>query len=194
LHAKTADSIIGGSSGAGGFTHYIGEEFGGGVIFHLWKDAQGVEHGLIVDKINLSASQAWSNVTSTLIGSSAQSFWNGLSNSNAIVAQFGHTNSAAALCLSSTNSGFNDWYLPSHNELLLLANNFYTVNKTLSNIFGAITFENIWVEGNNGASCYWSSTEVGLDAAWFLSDLFGSIEGPYTFKSDLRSVRAIRTF
>jgi hypothetical protein len=33
----------------GCFKHYIGEEFGGGVIFHLWKDSKGIEHGLIVD-------------------------------------------------------------------------------------------------------------------------------------------------
>jgi hypothetical protein len=105
LHAKTAESLVGGGSGTGGFTHYIGEEFGGGVVFHLWKDASGVEHGLIVDKTDLSTSQVWSNIEQTLIGPSAQSSWDGLSNSNAIVGQAGHTSSASALCLNSTNGG-----------------------------------------------------------------------------------------
>jgi hypothetical protein len=105
LHAKTAESLVGGGSGTGGFTHYIGEEFGGGVVFHLWKDASGVEHGLIVEKTDLSTSQVWSNIEQTLIGPSAQSSWDGLSNSNAIVGQAGHTSSASALCLNSTNGG-----------------------------------------------------------------------------------------
>jgi hypothetical protein len=91
----------------GGFTHYIGEQFGGGVIYHLWKDAQGVEHGLIVDKTDFGGN--WSNLISTIIGATAQSSWDGLSNSNAIIAQPGHTNSAAATCLNSINGGQNDW-------------------------------------------------------------------------------------
>jgi hypothetical protein len=122
-----------------GFEHYIGESFGGGVIFHLWKDTEGAEHGLIVDRVNLSSSQAWSNVSSTLIGTSAQSPFNGLANSNAIVAQSGHTNSAAKLCLDSTNMGFNDWYLPASGELKKLFLNYYEVSKSLFiNAFSAI--------------------------------------------------------
>ena len=41
----------------GTFTHYIGEQFGGGVIFNLWKDAQGNEHGSIVDIVDLEAAK-----------------------------------------------------------------------------------------------------------------------------------------
>ena len=32
-----------------GFEHYIGEIFGGGIIYYLWKDLQGIEHGLIIN-------------------------------------------------------------------------------------------------------------------------------------------------
>ena len=137
LHATTADSIVGGGSGGSGFTHYIGEEFSGGVIFHLWKDNAGVEHGLIVDKTNLSNSQVWSNIDQTLIGPSAQSIWDGLSNSNAIVGQADHTNSAASLCLNSTNGGQSDWYLPSAQESNMLWNNYYAVARSLSQVSGA---------------------------------------------------------
>ena len=128
-----------GPVGTGSFTHYIGEVFGGGIIFHLWKDAQGVEHGLIVDKTDLSSGQVWSNMNSSLIGISAQSSWDGLSNSNAIVMQAGHTISAAALCLNSTNGGQSDWYLPSIDELSLLWHSRFNVNKSLSTI-GSVTF------------------------------------------------------
>ena len=57
--------------------HYVGELYGGGVVF--WVDQTG-QHGLICSMIDLSDSQAWSNVTETLIGTSAQSDWDGLIN------------------------------------------------------------------------------------------------------------------
>jgi hypothetical protein len=79
LYAKSAGTLNGNVTG-GLFTHYIGEPFGEGVIFHLWKDTAGVEHGLIVDKTDLGTSEPWSNILQILIGPSAQSNWDGLSN------------------------------------------------------------------------------------------------------------------
>ncbi len=153
LHAKTADMIVGGATG--GFTHYIGEQFGGGVVFSIWKDAQGVEHGLIVDLTDLGSQEPWSNVRNEEVGSSAQSDWDGLNNSYAIVSQVGHTNSAAYLCLNSTNGGFSDWYLPAVLELKLLYQNLLNVNKTLSTI-GA--------QKINLLSDYYSSTEFNYES------------------------------
>ena len=184
LHAKTAESIVGGGSGGGGFTHYIGKEFGGGVIFHLWKDAQGVEHGLIVDKTDLSTSQVWSNVDQTLIGPSAQSSWDGLSNSNAIVGQAGHTSSASALCLNSTNGGQSDWYLPSIDELSLLWHNRFNVNKSLSSITGATVLP--------FSAGFWSSTEGGASHAWYFGFTSGSAFSNYKYSANY--VRAVRAF
>ena len=180
LYANTAGSTTGSS---GGFTHYIGEAFGGGVIFHLWKDALGVEHGLIVDKTDLSTSQAWSNIDQTLIGATAQSSWDGLSNSNAIVAQAGHTNSAAALCLNSSNGGQNDWYLPSVQELNMLWNNYYTVARSLTQISGATQLSPAY---------YWSSTEYGSTSAWSFTFAYGSANSD--FKGLTNSLRAVRAF
>ena len=184
LHAKTAESIVGGGSGGGGFTHYIGEEFGGGVIFHLWKDAQGVEHGLIVDKTDLSTTgQVWSNIDATLIGASAQSIWDGLSNSNAIVGQAGHTSSASALCLNSTNGAQSDWYLPSVQELNMLWNNYYTVARSLTQISGATQLQ---------PADYWSSTEYGFSTASLFDFYVGHAQ--YGYKSNSILVRAVRAF
>ena len=187
LHAKTAESIVGGGSSGGGFTHYIGEEFGGGIVFHLWKDNSGVEHGLIVDKTDLSSDQIWSNISST---SSAQSSWDGLSNSNAIVAQVGHLNSAAFLCLNSNNGGLNDWYLPSFDELSLLWNIRFNVNKALSSIGGATVLP--FMAG------YWSSTEFGGSNAWGFGFNNGYAQGVYSYghssKSSGNHVRAVRAF
>jgi hypothetical protein len=183
-HAKTAESLVGGGNGgAGNFTHYIGEEFGGGVIFHLWKDAQGVEHGLIVDKMSLSFGAAWSNVDQDSIGNTATSLNDGLSNSTAIVGQPGHTTSAAALCLNSTNGGQSDWYLPSIDELtLLLWYNRFNVERALSNIQGASEIS---------VGAYWSSTERDLNAFYHS---FPNCNYCLTAKSSALYVRAIRAF
>jgi hypothetical protein len=181
LYAKSAGTVSG-SGGGGNFTHYIGEEFGGGVIFHLWKDATGAEHGLIVGRVDLTTAQVFSNF-GVIIGPSAQSTWNGLSNSNAIVGQAGHTSSAAALCLNSTNGGYTDWYLPAIDELSLLWHNRFNVNKTLSSIAGASMLP-------YGVS-YWSSTEY-INGAWAF--FFGHGDALSNFKDALNSVRAVRAF
>jgi hypothetical protein len=167
----------------GTFTHYIGEQFGGGVIFHLFKDAQGNEHGLIVDKTDLSTSHVWSNIVSTLIGASAQSSWDGLSNSNAIVGQAGHAISAAALCLNSTNGGQSDWYLPSIQELNMIWHNYYSVARSLMQISGATELQ---------PTIYWSSTEYA-SLAWSFPFLTGDANLT-NLKGDTYYVRAIRAF
>ena len=175
-----------GPAGFGAFTHYIGEEFGGGVIFHLRKDAQGVEHGLIIDKIDLSSAHVWSNLQYPLIGPSAQSLWDGLSNSNAIVGQAGHTSSASALCLNSTNGAQSDWYLPSIDELSLLWHSRFNVNKSLSAIGGAIVLST--------PLSYWSSTELGYNSNSAYYFKFGSGYADVTSKYYTQYVRAVRAF
>jgi len=178
LYAANAGTATGG----GNFTHYIGEEYGGGVIFHLWKDNAGVEHGLIVALTDQSPSQ-WSNVTTEEIGTSAQSSWDGLSNSNSIVGQAGHTSSAAKLCLDLVSGGQSDWYLPSIQELNMLWNNYYTVARVLSQISGAAQLSN---------SYYWSSSENDSNYAWYCN-----FSGGYTgngSKYDTYYVRAVRAF
>ena len=184
LYAANAGNV----TNAGSFTHYIGEQFGGGVIFHLWKDAQGVEHGLIVALTNQSTSAAWSNVSSTLIGPSAQSSWNGLANSNAIVAQAGHTSSAAKLCLDLVTEGQSDWFLPSIQELNMLWNNYYTVERSLSQIQGASELSR---------ATYWSSTEGDNSGAWYFY-FDGGYANNYYYGGDGKAntyhVRAVRAF
>ena len=184
LHAKTAESIVGGGSGGSGFSHYIGEAFGGGVIFHLWKDAQGTEHGLVVATTDQSAAQAWSNINSVEIGQTAKSSWDGINNSNAIVTQSGHTSSAAKLCLDLASGGQNDWYLPSIDELSLLWHSRFNVNKALESIGSATIL-------TYSAVC-WSSSENSTTSAWRFS--FGNGSAATTDKVTTYLVRAVRAF
>jgi hypothetical protein len=168
-----------GPAGTGGFIHYIGEEFGGGVVFHLWRDNTGAEHGLIV--ATNEGGQIWSNVSTAV--SSGQSSWNGLGNSNTIVAQAGHTTSAAKWCLDLVIGGQSDWYLPSTDEISLLWHNRFNVNKTLSSIGGAN--ELLW-------AYYWSSNQHIGSTAWSFNFNIGSAFS--TNKSDINLIRAIRAF
>ena len=106
--------------------------------------------------------------------------FDGLGNSNAIVAQAGHTNSAAALCLNSTNGGFDDWYLPSISELKLLWNNYFDVGKSIVHISGAtqMTF-----------NVYHSSTEAWASSL-AVSFHFGETSGEKTIPTYVRAIRS----
>ena len=166
--------------------HYIGEMYGGGVVF--WIDQTG-SHGLICSMVDLSISQVWSNIASTLIGITAQSDWDGLGNSNAIVSQNGHTSSAAMLCIDYTNADYgtgvyNDWYLPAIDQLSLLYNAKYQVHKTLDS------------DGNSSTTAlikesYWTSTEYSDNDA-IISDY--SLDIWPNNKTGDYAVRAVRSF
>jgi hypothetical protein len=168
----------------GGYTYEIGEYVPseGGVIFHRYKDG-GQERYLVVDidDLNGGVGIEWSNITDQLAG--ADSTWDGLSNSNSIVGQSGHTSSAALLCSGSTNGGKSDWYLPAIDELSLLWQNRFNVNKTLSTIGGATE-----ILYNN----YWSSSEY--DEFFSFNFIFTLGDSNLDYKDDSSMVRAVRAF
>ncbi len=175
---------IGGSSAD---SHYVGELYGGGVVF--WVDQTG-QHGIIAGMIDLSDRYEWSNVHNIEIGSSAQSDWNGSGNTTAIIAQENHTESAAKLCEDYTNVDYgtgvyNDWYLPSIAELSHIWNNFYDLQKALTNDGSDLTKP-------LGSSYYWSSTEFGADMGLEFTFLIGRVG--YTNKWSGSFVRAVRAF
>ncbi len=172
------------------FEYEIGEyvEDKGGVIFHRYLDGN-TQNYLVVSITDQSTGQAWSNVTSTLIGSTAQSTWNGLSNSNAIVGQVGFTNGAALTCLNYSVGLIDDWYLPAIDELILLWQNRFNVNRTLS---GGSSFGIITGASQISLANYWSSTESGNSFAWAFKFEYSSTDG-YN-KISLNYVRAIRKF
>jgi hypothetical protein len=176
------------TSVGGSAQHNIGELYDGGVV--AWVDPSG-QHGFVVSMIDNSTSLTWSNITDYRIGADAQSEWNGLGNSNAIVGQSGHTSSAAQLCLDYTNDDYgtgvySDWYLPTRGELNDLLNNLKEVQKILDN-------------DNNTATTaikpdyYWSSSEC--NAAYQAFSLnFWAGEQFRDSKSSSNHVRCVRSF
>jgi hypothetical protein len=173
LHAKTAEAV----TGSGGFTHYIGELYGGGIVVAVWKES-GVERGLIASLTDISTSAQYSSITGTLIGATAQSKIDGQANTAAIVAQ-GDVSGASYLCNNYSSGGFTDWYLPAVWELQQCYNAVFIVNKILGVTNGFKFTE------------YWSSTETGYDKAWGLDFSYGY---GYLYKQDTYRVRAVRKF
>jgi len=168
-------------------THYAGELYGGGVVF--WVDQTG-NHGLICSMVDLSTNQAWHTGSTTPMNahtSIALSDWDGLANTNAIIAQ--STTSAANLCKTYTNidygtGTYSDWYLPALGQLNKLYDARYEVQKALES------------DGNNATTAiiryvYWSSTNGGM-LAYGVNFLTGEAMGTNS-TYDYR-VRAIRSF
>lgn len=172
------------------YTYEIGQyvEEKGGVIFHRYKDGTN-ENYLVVDTTDVSSSSFWSNINNVSIGATARSTWDGLSNSDAIVAQVGFTSGAAKSCLDSTNNGQTDWYLPAIDELSLLWQNRFNVNRTLS---GNSSFGSIPGATQIGYNSYWSSSEDSVISAWFFYFNVGYANA--SNKSTTHYVRAVRKF
>lgn len=178
LFAANAGAVNSG----GNFIHYIGEQYGGGVIFHLWKDIDGVEHGLIVSTTDLSEKHLWGYNPNNTIYIHTASTWDGYENST-LMTNYNQYDSAARLCRFATIEGLNDWYLPAIDELKHLWQNRFIVNKCLSNII-----DSKQIFHNN----YWSSTQFGSSHAIYLNFLSGDVN--YSEINNEYYVRAIRKF
>ncbi len=168
----------------GGFTHWVGESFGGGVVFHVYKDALGVEHGLIVSLTDLSTGAAW-GLNGTDVPN-CESSWNGADNTAAIMAAGVEVGSAAQLCDAYEAGGFTDWYLPAVDELNLMYNAKYNLNQSLSQITGGAPFDL-----NPDNIFYWSSSEYDSYTAW---QFYFSTGASFSGKANYLHVRAVRAF
>ncbi len=179
MYAETSGAIAGGS------THYVGELYLGGIVY--WVDATG-EHGLIasLDDLDGGSGVAWSDVIDVVVPNGAQDFYNGASNTDAIIAQQTST-SAAQLCRTIGS----DWYLPSHSELELLGDARVAINNILANDGNSAT-NGLNISNSSPYGYYWSSTENGNDYAWYLSLLYGNMSNGS--KSNTCRVRAVRAF
>ena len=168
----------------GGFTHWVGESFGGGVVFHVYKDALGAEHGLIVSLTDLSTAAPWGLYNTDV--PNCESTWDGAANTAAIMAAGVETGSAAQLCDAYEAGGFTDWYLPAKNELGLIYNSEYIINSTLSKITSESVSELV-------DAYYWSSSEIYSNDAWKFNFNDGGTNGSIN-KTYSIYVRAVRAF
>jgi hypothetical protein len=97
----------------------------------------------------------------------------GQSNTFAIVKAQGNGEYAASICVQMDLNGFDDWFLPSKEELALLRAQRFVV-------------------GNFSNPFYWSSTEYNSHYAW--AQNFNNGFQDYGNKNSAPAIRAIRAF
>ena len=171
--ATGADGPAGANAGVGGFTHYLGEAFNGGIIYYLYKGSDGLEHGLIVALTESIA--AW-QTSGTLVNANRSE--DGAFNTALM------TGSPAATYIASLGPG---WYLPSIDELGLLYYNRYSAQKGLRS--GGNT---LLLNTTPNTSIYWSSTETNAGDAYLFV-----LDGGYVISSNKPggyTVRGVRAF
>ena len=157
----------------GGFTHYLGEAFNGGIIYYLYKGSDGLEHGLIV-ALTESTPLAW-QTTGTLVNANRTE--DGAYNTALMMG------SPAATYIATLGAG---WYLPSLDELGLLYYNRYSAQKGLR--LGGNTL----LQWNSLTAWYWSSSEYDASYAFRYSFLDGVAD--QNIKTTACYVRAVRAF
>lgn len=156
----------------------VGDSYQGGIIFYI--DNTG-EHGLIAAPSDQSDGIKWSNGNDTVrTAATGTAVGTGKANTKAIVDQLGPGNYAAILCDQLVLNGYDDWYLPSGDELDLL----YAAKDKI---------------GGFAADHYWSSTDLlGSPYAFYALNL-SFVTGQRKMnlkmnKPEPNRVRAIRSF
>ena len=154
----------------------IGMHYKGGKIAYLLTPSDpgydpNVQHGIIAAVADLPGEVAWGCNDKFLAGRS--SIGAGSQNTTDIVSGCAAKETAAKLCSNLNQGGYDDWYLPSKDEL----------NKL---------FLEMKVIGGFREVCYWSSTETGKYNA--CSQIFDNGFQTANDKSTTFSVRPIRSF
>ncbi len=162
----------------------IGDIFEGGYLFYIDKSGQ---HGLVAALEDLDLGELewgcigeWGGME--LYGADYLAIGTGYQNTLDIVASCSETPIAASEALAYDGGGYNDWYLPSKDELLEIYN-------TLG--YGGSEY-NIGQYGLDYFQFYWSSSELDVSAAWSVRFTDGLTT--FSYKYNANNVRVIRAF
>ena len=157
-----------------------GLSYQGGLIFYL-DVINGI--GMIAAPTDQGTAQ-WGCSGTYIANASNSNIGAGNQNTNLIISECTESGIAAEICVNLNLNNYDDWYLPSKDELNLLYNNLH-----LNGLGGFTT-------GTGSYGWYWSSTEGEDDgnAAWVQSfqDGFQTTYdiGIKTFNNNIRAVRS----
>jgi hypothetical protein len=162
----------------------IGQDYQGGKIAYILVSGDpgynaNIQHGLIAATVDQGTGIRWYNGSNTTTGATGTILGTGSDNTTAIIAAQGGTATsyAAGLARAYTGGGYNDWYLPSADELYKLYLNRVAI--------GGFTSNN-----------YWTSTEDTFELAKIHDFWMGlsGLSGISDYKSANYYVRAVRSF
>jgi hypothetical protein len=177
----------------------VGDLYKGGILFYIYEAGDigyvpGEVHGLIAATTDQSLGIEWitgGNTQSTANGVTSPDIGTGEANTTAMMSQAGYTGGAAKVCADYTvdENGvtYDDWFLPSKDELNLMWSNLADPDGNDENT-GLADPNNI---GNLAQQRYWSSTEFSNNYAWgqyFVNGLQDYYDKDYP--TDVRAVRA----
>lgn len=157
----------------------IGDFHQGGVIFYL--DGTG-EHGLISSVDDQGFDIEWGCPSLQISGAKGLEIGTGAQNTLDILSACSTDNIAADLCDKYENDGFDDWFLPSRDELDSLYQHKEIVDKTAQENNGEV------LRGGE----YWSSSHYLDNTVWIQS--FDAGNQSSELKDKENYVRAIRSF
>jgi hypothetical protein len=150
----------------------LGKTHQGGIIIFLEDNG---EHGIIAATTDQHTNIQWCLGSCISTNASATAPGTGKANTALIVATQKTGNYAAFICDQLVHNGFDDWHLPSKDEL-----NALFIQKEAGRI------------GNFLAEEYWSSTENSADRAWNQHLGNGTIH--FEIKENAGCIRAVRSF
>jgi len=174
----------------------IGYYYEGGVVFYFFQDGDpgyvdGEYHGLIcaISDQDGGIGIQWYNGSYTTTGATATAIGSGQTNTTTIIAEQGAGSYAATVCDNYTVDGYDDWFLPSRDELNEMYQNKAAIDATATANGGQAFVGTI----------YWSSSEYSNYYAWLQDFSNGSQsflvgnQSNYD-KNHTNRVRAVRAF
>ena len=174
--------VCNGAAGSSSCAMQIGDSYQGGIIAYI--DASGC-HGFVCAPSDQSNGIMWSNSSLTCPAYS-QGIGSGGLNTRLAVAIYGSANShACGLCANLTLNGYNDWVLPSLEEIVAIRSNLSTIGLGgLSGYYWTSSLVPDYIPNNTGS------------AIWFLfqPDCYDCSLISSNSKVSIYKVRAIRYF